>query len=321
MVIPYCLGRMVAPETVHAPNTVIVWGYILLWGLFELFAVPCIFLRRTLTELVTLYCLAVAVLLVCCAWFHRDNIKRDFMEWKSRGFVPGVAVAVIALVIAQAVFAGVFVHMEADDAEYVVMANDAWERDDLLVTNPYTGFRWQTVSVKRIVSPFSYWVAAVAKITHIAPATVAHVVIPVVFVLLGYTAVYEPLKRLIGKMNGASARSKQAVWTAMLFFVILVLFGGGSTRTYGSMLLLRVWQGKAVFCGIVLPLLLTELLDVGEKVRGIPGDSGSIFRLVLLGMASLLTTGMSLPMVSLVIGAFGLVYGCEWILRKPERVH
>lgn len=320
MVIPYCLGRMIAPETVHAPNTVIVWGYVLLWGLFELCAVPCIFFHRTLTELVMIYSLFIAVLFVCSIWFHRDKIKRDFLEWKSSISISKLAVAVIALVIAQAVFAGVFVHMEADDAEYVVMANDAWERDDLLVANPYTGFRWETVSVKRMVSPFSYWVAAVAKIAHIAPATVAHIVIPIVFVLLGYTAVYESLKRFIGKMK-ISVGNEQAAWTALLFFSITVLFGGSSTRTYGSMLLLRAWQGKAVFCGIVLPLLLAEFIDIGEKVSGWRGSSGTALRLLLLCLASLLTTGMSLPMVSLMIGAFGLVYGCEWILRKSKRVH
>lgn len=319
MVIPYCLGRMVAPKTVHAPNTVIVWGYILLWGLFELFAVPCVFFQRTLTELVMLYGLAVAVLLVCSIWFHRDNIKSDFWEWRHAFSLSLMAFAVIALVIAQAVFAGVFVHMEADDAEYVVMANDAWERDDLLVTNPYTGFRWETVSVRRVVSPFSYWVAAIAKVMHIAPATVAHSLLPIVFVLLGYTAVYEPLKRFVGKMK-LSVGSEQAAWTAMLFFAIMVLFGGSSTRTYGSMLLLRAWQGKAVFCGIVLPLLLAEFIDIGELASGRREDSGAMLRLAMLVPASLLTTGMSLPMVSLLIGAFGLVYGCEWILRKPKRV-
>ena len=334
MIIPYLLGRMVAPEQAHAPNTVIVWGYIFLWGVFELLAVPCIYFRRSLTELVAASVAAVLVLSVCSVFFHKEKIKRDFQEWKSlfskKRFrtVAVLAGAVILLVIAQAAFVGVFVHIDADDAEYVAMANDAVERDDLLVADPYTGFRWESVSMKRVLDPFSYWVAAVAKILRTEPATAAHAVIPVVFVLLGYTAVYEALKRFADRIYGSGdssglqlAQRQQAVWTAMLFFAIIVLFGGSSTRTYGSMLLLRAWQGKAVFCGIVLPLLLAELMDIGEKADGLREDAGRWLRLAMLCLAALLTTGMSLPMVPMVIGAFGLVYGSERILRKSQRVN
>ncbi|MBQ9633199.1 MAG: hypothetical protein IJV04_09875 [Lachnospiraceae bacterium] len=276
------------------------------------------------------------------------------------GPITVIAVADFLLIMAQAVFLFLYMHEDADDAEYIVMANDAVERDTLLATDPYTGFKWIDMSTKRMLSPFSTWIAVVARVTRMAPATLAHRYLPGLIVVLGYVAVFVAAGALLGGGDGASRKigtagsrrgdddvmpdsrtagiggsagggrggfasegrlSAGVPWVALRFFQAMVIFGGATTRSYGSMLLLRAWQGKAVFCAVLLPLLLAELMEWGTDGSGDEGEmlllwGGRILRLVVLSLASLLTTGMSIPMVPLLVGAFGLVYMGEEVLRR-----
>ncbi|MBR1629422.1 MAG: hypothetical protein IJ679_09210 [Lachnospiraceae bacterium] len=325
---------MVADRETHAIPVIILWGYCCLWAVFEILAVPCIFYKRTLVELVRIYGVAVAALSFAAVLFFREKMKEDFASWK-QGFskirlsMAGFfAVIDVFLILAQAAFVFLYMHEDADDSEYVVMANDAWERGGMLITNPYTGFKWENATLKRMISPFSFWIAAVSKITGISPARLSHAWIPALMVLLGYVAVFVALQLILSrswekKEEGYRWLTQEttknlAPWLAIFFFSLLVIFGGTTTRSYGSMLLLRAWQGKAVFCAVLLPLILSEMILWGERLMGQEQDSwiAALIRFLILCLASLLATGMSIPMIPLLAGAFGVVYGCEWILRR-----
>ncbi len=327
MIIPYILGRMIAPKNTTAPLLVVVWGYALLWAVFEVLALPCIFMRRSLNELLGLYATAAVIITVLSLTFFREAMKRDFEEFllffTNDGFRKNLFFLIldIGMVIAQAAFVFLYVHEDADDAEYVVMANDAWERNNLLVTDPYTGFKWTNASTKRYLSPFSLWISIISRVTGVAPARVAHAWIPVLIIILGYAAVFAALSSIF-----KDSPLQQAPYIGLFFFSLLVILGGGTTRSYGSMLLLRAWQGKAVLCAVILPLMLSFLVDIGQELlpnldeMRINEDVESwfiyIIRLVILFLAGLLLTGMSIPMIPLLAGSFGVVYGCEFLLRK-----
>ena len=105
----------------------------------------------------------------------------------------------------------------------------------------------------------------VSKLIRVHPARFAHCYLAAGVVVLCYIAVFAAFSEAFATSNkNNESTNAYAPWAAVLIFATAVLFGGGSIRSYGSMVLLRPWQGKAIFCGIMLPLFLSRLISSGE---------------------------------------------------------
>lgn len=326
MILPYGLGRLIVKDKEAKPWTVIVWGYVFIWALYEIFAVALILLNRSLTELTLLSGLCAFAIFVFSVVVNRDLFKNDWQRFlkffKNLGFIKQPITfyffAVTALLQAAYIFK--YQHVDEDDADYIVLAKDALERNSLLRVNSYTGFA-DIPELKRIVSPFSLWIASLSKLGHVEPATMAHTILPPVFLFLAYAAVYVCIDGLIRLSSNSDGDDKgehnKRIWFAMFIFSLLILFGGLSTRTYGAMILLRSWQGKALLCAIILPLCLATFSDLFEGISNLfKGNLILWVRLAILAFASVLLTGMSLFMVPLLFGGFLVVYGCRYIFIR-----
>lgn len=129
---------------------------------------------------------------------------------------------------------------------------------------------WDTGEVRKdLTSPWAMFVAMHAKEGNMAPAALSHAYLPFFLILICYA-----LYLLIGQVLFGGDWEKTFLFGIVLS--VLHLAGYTSTHTLASMLLLRIWQGKAVCASFALPLFFLSVLPDHEE-RGVETlDSASL---------------------------------------------
>ena len=155
---------------------------------------------------------------------------------------------------------------------------------------------YATLPTRYVLSPFFSFVAFLSRISGVHPAVTAHVVLAATLIILSY-AVYALLGRKL-----FSGQPAQAAY--FLFFVILLtLFSGYTVYTQGMFTLVRIWQGKAVLCAILVPMAFYMMLHLweGESVR-----ADWLF-LLLLMCACCMVSSMGIMLGAVMLGIFGIL--------------
>ncbi len=306
--------------------------------IFEIVCVPAVFLHASLWAVVGLWLAFCAVAAGLFIWKKRraGTEKQDDREkqvaaekqepwggifrdkkWKA----PNPIQIICFLLIAYQLFLGCFFrHTDDDDAWYLGTAVSAYETGQLYAFSPYTGEPMElSAAGDYVLSPLPVLWAGIGRLTHIQPTVLAHTVMPFFLILWAYV-VYALLgKRLFPKGRGADY--------FLLFMNVLNLFGYYSVRTTGTFLMFRSWQGKAIFCGIMVPLLFYYFLgllqekaymmqssDIEEKEKaGEQKKSGwkafftpSMRGLYLTMGASLLISFSAVTLMPLLLGAMAV---------------
>ncbi len=133
-----------------------------------------------------------------------------------------------------------------DDNFYIAESVTILSRNHLLDVVPSSGMPGSVFPATYQLVSWEVFIATLAKLFQIGSAALCHSVLPALFVPLHYVSLY-----LVGR---EFSRRKTPYF--MLFAVLLNLVCGPSTYGQGAFLTLRIWQGKAVFVNILLPLLL-----------------------------------------------------------------
>ena len=265
-------------------------------GLASMFAsgqillVPMILGKRTLTEAVTLWKIFLAA----------------------------------ALILLQAWIPYHYQHIDDDDARYVSEEVSAVVHDTLLVDDPITDeyMYWDVGEVRKdVTSPWTMYVAMCCKITGIAPAVFSHTFFPFFMIIICYV-----LYGMIGNVLFRGDAEKTA-----LFLIVLSVFhiwNFTSTHTLSAMFLLRIWQGKAIVAGFILPLLMYLFYQIFMSEKQSMKWAAPLYA---LSFAAALLSGMGIIMAPVMMGLYGLLDGiyhrnlkrmlCIWIAALPCAVY
>lgn len=303
-----------------------LYGLVTMFAAMQLIAVPLIANRMPFSMLVYIWSAAVAILaaagtasyaaLLVRAFKDRKNQElskiRDRMAKNQNGeagttlrhdmkysvWVCLLGAVLIVLVLFQARIASKYQHTDDDDARFVALELIAVEDDQMLTLNPIDGYPmyWNTGEVKKdYTSPWTMYVATCSRITGIHPAALSHRLLPMFLIPLCYLALF-----LLG-----FHLFREDIEKTLIFMVIVAvanMFGYTSTHTTASLMLLRIWQGKAVFAGFMLPILLDLLYQLYEAFE-------SIFNRVLLLIActaSSLLSGGGIVISIIAVGVYGI---------------
>ena len=156
--------------------------------------------------------------------------------------VFGILAAV--LILLQAYIPARYEHSDDDDSRFVAEEVSAVVHDTMYREDPITAdyMYWDTGEVRKdLTSPWAMFVAMHAKEGNMAPAALSHAYLPFFLILICYA-----LYLLIGQVLFGGDWEKTFLFGIVLS--VLHLAGYTSTHTLASMLLLRIWQGKAL-CG------------------------------------------------------------------------
>lgn len=278
----------------------LVAGSVFSMGLFEAIALPMIAGRQSLSLLIKIYggiLMGAAAVSLCL------NYKRICqMVLETVTAVKSFTLAVwaeLALVLGQVLIYVRYQYTNTDDAFYVASAATSLSTDTIFQFNPYTGELYKNLPSRYVLSPFHAFTAVISKVTDTHPAIIAHSVFMIWFLLIAYM-VYALMGRLL------FAGDKEKTGYFLIIVTVLSIFSGYSERTSGLFLLIRLWQGKAVLAGVLLPLVLYLFLRLffpgGEKAPGAEW--------ILLGFlmsACCLVSSMGVMLGAVMAGSLGLL--------------
>jgi len=209
---------------------------------------------------ITLAVIMVVILLFCV------TINRNFLEnvqSKTRRTVAIeekiILVSSLLVCALQIVMTCIKYRSDGDDAFYV--GNSAAFLNDIILN-------WYDASTGiKTIAPLSMYnnqiwevfLSFMSKMTGIEPVIFIHTVLIPVLICISASAYLMLGKKIFEKRTSAH-----------LFYILISLYhfmGGCSVYSQGSFLLSRIWQGKAVYLNIVLPILMVWMLDIFENPK------------------------------------------------------
>lgn len=231
-------------------------GYMIMLGVFELFVLPCIYFKRSLMELSSIYMAVLAVWSVCSVIMNRKHfvevIRNVIIEI---GQNNGILVMSAGVVLFQLFYYFKHVYYNADDAVYVASAVTSYTTNTIFEINPYTGELYEKLPTRYVLSPLHAFYAILSEYVGTHPAIFIHTVCMFLFLMLGYMVYY----LFAGLLFDNDVRKKGYF---MVMVMVLLLFSGFSERTAGTFFIIRLWQGKAILAGILLPFVLYLVIRI-----------------------------------------------------------
>ncbi len=302
LLLPFLLGMLATYFLEEEKNNILmnlVSGYIIALGLFEITALPLIAVHQSLSLLMAVYggILLILALVSLCLNFKR--IGRVVLESVSAvsGF-PLVIWGQILVILAQVLFYVRYQYTNADDSFFVASAATSVSTNTIFSYNPYTGELYKHLPSRYVLSPFHAFIAVVSKVVDNHPAIIAHSVFMIWFLFIAYM-VYA----LIGRKLFAGNMEKTGYF--LLVLSLLNIFSGYSERTGGLFLLIRLWQGKAILAGILLPLVLYMGMRIFAKEGKTPPMEWLL--LFFLMCACCMVSSMGIILGAIMLGILGIL--------------
>ena len=298
-----------------------VLGFATMLATAQLVLVPFVMMQKTLTQALLLWRIILQILAVLSfvIWLGRQAGAAETVadaaagtadgagvQKKERGkagtwtIVFGILAAV--LILLQAYIPARYEHSDDDDSRFVAEEVSAVVHDTMYREDPITAdyMYWDTGEVRKdLTSPWAMFVAMHAKEGTMAPAALSHAYLPFFLILICYA-----LYLLIGQVLFGGDWEKTFLFGIVLS--VLHLAGYTSTHTLASMLLLRIWQGKAVCASFALPLffyLFYRVMRPDYEKRWLP-----LFYVAAVGAC--LLSGVGIITTPILLGIYGFVDFC-----------
>lgn len=289
----------------------VVCGYAGLFAVAQIIIVPGIFLKVSLTTVVWIY--RVAALAAAAAGLllgFRDlkgMVTGAFRKRKPVKISERVLLSIAVLLVAvQMAVAMIMVHHDADDSFYVASASTAVYTDTIFAYNPYTGNPYRQLPSRYVLSPFPIYEAILTRLVGVEVPYLVYTIFPVFMIGLAYLVYW-----LWADLLFCGDRKQQALF--MIFISAVQVFSNYSVYTAGTFLLLRIWQGKAVLAGILLPA--TAYMCARLMAREPKGGGWPV--LFCLQLAACLVSSMGIILSALMVGIYAFVCGvCAWDWKK-----
>ena len=276
-----------------------------MWAVFEVIAVPLILLKKSFMLVVALWVIGIIIILFI-NWKNRSFADYKLMlqcEWKRICTVQCKEMIwyliMFGLIIYQIISCVLGTQLDEDDSRFVVNALEAYDHNSMFLINPATGEyigTWIGELVKDVASPWMIYIAMIAKIVHIHPTIMAHTVFPGILVMIAYGIYWMIANELFHK------RQERTLF--VIFVALINIHFTNSVYTSSVFLLTRIWQGKAIVAGIMIPFIFYLFLRVYQK----PCGKQLYILMGIVDAASCLMSGMGIMLSALLIGIMALYY-------------
>lgn len=277
-VLPMTVGTIFLPLKEKGARLLFAWifGQIFLWCGFLFVCVPMVLLNQDFTQVGRAYGLFCGAffLLSCLLLFVRR--KEIFPLHRKDGTKQGKDRLSIllwcvfgAFLLVQLICVFTLMYEDGDDAFYVAITTYSKELKTLYRNIPYTG-AYTGLDARHSLAPFPVWVAVFAEVAGQSGAVTAHILMPILILLMTYGLYYLLGEELLGRSEGDGGWRMPAY---MCFAALLVTFGGYSIYSAENFLIVRAGQGKAVLANVIIPALLcltAILMSRLEQKKKIP---------------------------------------------------
>lgn len=250
IIAPFAMGLLLRKKS-EGLVCVLAYGFMIEWATFFVCAVPAIILERRLSEftypLLGLW-LVLSFAGLVLFFKKKEKMPKAASLSKSEIIYLGIFIALVAFQLYKAVF---YAYEDGDDSFYVATSQVASASDRMFLMDAYKGNPTE-IEYRYALAPFSIWIAMLGRVCGVHIATLSHIVIPVVFILLTYI-IYNEIANLFFK------DSKEKKYMFLSLVAVFEMFSNVSTSTSGTFMLTRARQGKEALACIVIPLLFLEI--------------------------------------------------------------
>ncbi|SFC77585.1 DUF6077 domain-containing protein [Butyrivibrio sp. YAB3001] len=290
-IIPFLIGILVngmLPTVRRTVGITFILGYMVYFAIFEVIAIPCM-----LHYVYNAFSYCTKYYMIVCLILSALGIGKSIFVLKKEGWTylsifPGETHATshdllsprsdprmlrlsfslesriywgifAVLLLIQVILAIVMSSFDGDDAYYVVESLLAQQADVMNTILPYVGTT-TTLEIRHALAVITMWIAFLARVSGIHATIVSHSVIPVLVIPFVYL-VYVEIARILFR------RRQEIIPVFMLIISMLMMFGNISIYTPATFFLTRTWQGKAMVCNLVFPLIAWVFLWMLEDSR------------------------------------------------------
>lgn len=233
-----------------------ILGWVVMFAVFECIAVPCTFLKFHLSTLTIIWsCIICTFSILGFLKIRKKMYPENLLFLSCPKHFTALSVINFILIAFQCSLQLFFQHIDEDDAWFIAASVAAADSNTLNLISPYTGdpLRWEQTA-DYLLAPFPLFWAMISKVFHTHPTIIMHTITPFFLVCAVYMVYY-----LLGKQIFDSEQKK---FDLFIFFICIINLSQFSfPRTLAAMLLVRIWQGKAMMAAFLLPLLAYYLLD------------------------------------------------------------
>ncbi len=299
----------------------LMFGFVTMLAVAQIILVPMVAVHASLTKALAVW--KAAMLLLSLASFYlvlrrwSERIEKGNAAEAGRRVPSGspngaggiwtwiFGALLVILVLLQAYIPARYEHRDDDDARFVSEEVSAVEHDTMYWDDPITieQIYWNEGEVRKdYTSPWAMYIAMCSKMSGMHPAVLSHTYLPFFLILLCYGVYY-----LIGSTLLKGKQGERAPAEKVLVFLLLLsalhLWGYTSTHTLSAMLLLRIWQGKAVCASLMLPVCFYLLYQILQKEC----HRGWIVGLYAASNAACLLSGIGIVTVPVLLFLYGTI--------------
>lgn len=320
--VPMWLGYIwmeVLPVKERASQILHTWviGFAMMLAVGQIILIPFVATQQTLTTAIWVFKMLLQILALCSffvmlkRWGRKTETQQNEQKAvrkekeEQRQIWPVVlGVLVVVLIFLQAYIPARYEHSDDDDSRFIAEEVSAVVHDTMYQDSPIEAdfLYWNEGEVRKdLTSPWAMYVAIISKESGIAPAILSHTYMPFFLTILCY-AVYA----LIGKKLFRDDWEKTFLF--LLLLSVIHLSGYTSTHTLASMLLLRIWQGKAVCASFLLPLLFYLFYQIMHRDY----HKGWVALLYVAAIGACLLSGIGIVTVPVVLFVYGILDFCYY---------
>ncbi len=291
LVIPFLIGVLVngiLPVVRRTIGITFILGYMVYFAIFEVIAIPCMlhYVYNAFSYCTRYYMFFSIVLAFCglirCGLLIKENgidilslfpgethaTAHELLSPRSDPRMLKLNYSLeskiywgifFVLVAVQMVLSVVMSSFDGDDAYYVVESLLAQQADVMNTILPYIGTS-TSLDIRHALAVITMWNAFIARVSGVHATIVSHSVIPVLIIPFVYL-VYVEIARILFR------RRQEIIPVFMMIISFLMMFGNVSIYTPATFFLTRTWQGKAMVCNLVFPLILWVFLWMLEDSR------------------------------------------------------
>lgn len=293
-----------------------VTGYLVMFAFCQIVAIPMILLEVRFS----IFCAVLAVIYLILGILGLIRGGR-WLAGQIRELLHHLlhhawtVYAAVAAVLVQAYYYVQYMVTNLDDAYFVAVATTAIETDTMYRFSPYTGRAVTGFNLRYCLSPFSMLQAFLSKCMGVHPSTLDHTVMAPALVIVAYL-VYLSMGKLLftgeSEAEGKKESREKMIGLFLLFLSMVHVTSYYCMRNQGSVLLVRIWQGKATLAAVLIPFLFYHCYRMVQK----PQEKGNTLILLIAAFACCLVSSMGIVLPMVMMGIFAFLFG---ILQKNGR--
>ena len=283
----YVLGGVIKKILRLEDESLFILGFVGLFSIFYIICIPFMLFELNFSMLTLVVKIAFVLILAIGIYyvymhgkegvfFAQTKSKRNYIN-KYQRIIP---LLFKAMVIFQIVYIVLYQHMDADDSFYLAQSNLYLYQNRIGSTDPASGLTFLSESRQYALLSYEIFLAVLGKIFNLNVAFLAHTVWPIFGIISHYIVIYNFAKMLDPKLK----------YEFCVIYSFINLFSGYTAYSEGAFLLNRIWQGKAIFVGIYMPLMMLIFYKLYNRKIGI----NHIIFVTMLLLAGISTTAVAI---------------------------